>query len=272
MSGYALKLNSNMKNYNFKNKIVLVTGGTGSLGTALVQKLLDEKIKEVRVYSRDEYKQSEMMRHIEDKRVTYWLGDICNLERLKEACEDVDIILHTAAMKRMDSVSHNASVVADVNINGTKNVMLAGRNCERVVFVSSDKAYSPTNLYGATKRVAEDIVLACKNGVVFRFGNFMWSRGSVWEVFDEQKYSGVLTITDPDATRFVITIDDVCKHVMSDVCPGGAYFPHDLKSKKVIDIASEVAPEVKKYDFIGLRPGEKLHEAFEEGYSSDKCL
>jgi len=249
----------------------LLTGGTGTLGQALVKRLLHENdVGEIRVFSRDEYKQSEMARKIKDKRVTYWLGDIRNRERMKEATEGIDIVIHTAAMKRMDTISQNTAYVADVNINGTRNVVLAGKDCEKVIFVSTDKAHAPSCIYGATKMVAEGIVLAKKNGIVWRFGNFIGSRGSVWKIFEEQKKTGQLTITDPSATRFVMTIDEACECVLTDISPG-KYYPNNLKAIKIGELAREIAPTAN-WNIIGLREGEKLHEAFSENYSSDLCL
>ena len=154
--------------------IYLVTGGTGSLGSALVRKLSKEH--QIRVYSRDEYKQSEMAKD-NNPNVSYWLGCVCDLERLKEACEGVDVIIHTAAMKRMDTTSHNTYTVADVNIRGTRNVMIAGRG-KKIIVVSTDKAFQPSCIYGASKMIAESIAIA-GGAIVWRFGNFIGSRGSV---------------------------------------------------------------------------------------------
>ncbi len=259
-----------MKQINLNNKTILITGFTGSLGIALVNRLLkNKKIKEIRGYSRDEMKQSEMMRKIKDKRLHFWLGDIRTLERIKEACEGVDIIIHAAAHKRMDQISHNAYDVADVNINGTRNIMLAGKDCERVIFISSDKAYNSTCLYGSTKFVGEAITLACKNGYVWRFGNFIGSRGSVWSIFEEQKKLGIpFTITDTESTRFVIDIEDVCNYILSDVKPG-LHYPKNLKSMTIKEIADSVSLG-HPYKVVGLREGEKKHEAFNETYNSEK--
>lgn len=255
-----------------KNKILLITGGTGSLGSILVERLLKEDIKEVRVYSRDEFKQAEMARHLNDKRITYWLGDVRNLERLVEACDSVDIIIHIAAMKRMDQSSHNTFEVADINIQGTKNVMIAGKNCKKIIFVSTDKAYHAENVYGASKFIAERIVLADKKkGIVWRFGNFIGSRGSVWEIFKEQKEKRIpLTITNLNASRFVIDMKKVCDYILSNVKPG-LYYPKKLKIMTVGEIADEIAHGFR-WEIVGLREGEKMHEAFNENYSSDKCL
>jgi len=248
----------------------LITGGTGSLGQTLVKRLASES-NEIIVFSRDEYKQSEMARKLSNSKIQYWLGDVRDLERLREASEGVDIIIHTAAMKRMDTISLNASVVADINITGTKNVMIAGKDCKQVIFVSTDKAYKPENIYGASKMVAEGIVLARPNGIVWRFGNFIGSRGSVWEIFKEQKEAGIsLTITDPNATRFVISLNEVCDCLLSDTTTG-LHYPTNLKSMTVGEIADSIAPGCE-HNIVGLREGEKLHESFNDDYSSKKTI
>jgi UDP-N-acetylglucosamine 4,6-dehydratase len=251
------------------NMTYLITGGTGFLGGFLVKRLLmTENVDEVRVFSRDEYKQSEMARKIDDRRVTYWLGDVRDLERMRLACEGVDVIIHAAAMKRMDTTSHNASEVANVNICGTENVMIAGRKAQRVVFVSSDKAYQPSCIYGASKMIAEGIVLAHENGIAWRFGNFIGSRGSVWDVFMDQRQSGILTVCHPAATRFIISPGDVCSYLLSDVT-AGLHFPPDMEAISIMELAQEIAPDAE-YRITGLREGEKIHEALSEDYTSDK--
>lgn len=245
--------------------VYLITGGTGTLGSALTKRLISAG-HEVRVYSRDEYKQSEMARHLNNPKVSYWLGDVRDLERLREACAGVDVIIHTAAMKRMDTVSHNTFAVADVNIRGTQNVMLAGKG-KKIIVVSTDKAFKPSCVYGASKMIAESIALADKTAVVWRFGNFKYSRGSVWEIFKDQLKQGKpFTITNPFATRFVISLEEVCDYILSDVEPG-LHYPKDLRSMTVKEIADEIAPN-HPYIITGLREGEKLHEAFNDNYTS----
>jgi len=244
--------------------IYLITGATGTLGQALTKRLA--KKHEVRVYSRDEYKQSEMARE-NNPNISYWLGDIRDLERLKEACEGVDVIIHTAAMKRMDTTSHNTFTVADVNITGTRNVMIAGRG-KKVIMVSTDKAFQPSCIYGASKMIAESITLA-GGGIVWRFGNFIGSRGSVWEVFKKQKKAGKpFTITVPYATRFVIRLDEVCDYLLSDV-ESGIYYPPNLKTMTVQEIADSIDPNWP-FEIIGLREGEKLFESFNHNYTSER--
>lgn len=260
-----------MKKINLKNKKVLVTGAAGFLGQALVDKLLKEGITQLIAYDKDEYRMSEMARIKTNKIISYWLGDICNLRRLEEACEDIDIIFHVAALKRMENTAHNAYEVINVNVNGTRNVVLAGKKCEKIIFVSSDKAYHAENAYGSSKFLAEQMILAEKNGFCWRFGNFKWSTGSVWEIFAEQRDNNIpLTITDPNATRFVIDIDEVCNYILSEIKSGKIYYPK-MESMTIKEIAFSVAPG-REYKIIGLRTGEKLHEELEDDYTSDKNL
>lgn len=245
----------------------LITGGTGTVGQALVKELLTRSdVDEIRVYSRDEYKQSEMARLISSDKISYWLGDVRDLERIKQACEGVDVIIHTAALKRMDTTSHNSFIVADVNIRGTENVAIAGKNAKKIIFVSTDKAFQPSCIYGASKMIAESIILARPNGNVWRFGNIVGSRGSVWEIFADQAKTGKLTVTDPAATRFVIEQKDIVNYILSDA-PKGINYPKGLKRMTVGEIAKQVAPEAE-WEIVGLREGEKLHESFNEDYSS----
>jgi UDP-N-acetylglucosamine 4,6-dehydratase len=242
----------------------LITG-SGTLGSALAERLY--KNHEVIVYSNDEYGQSELARHLNHPNITYWLGDVRDLERLKDACDGVDIIIHTAAQKRMDTASQNAFEVADVNIKGMYNVCLAGKS-KKIIFVSTDKAFNPTCIYGASKMIAEGIALAHKC-IIWRFGNFINSRGSVWEVFKDQLAKNEpFTITNPNATRFVIEVDKVCDYVLSDVKPG-IHYPKRLRSMTVREIANSIDPN-HECKIVGLREGEKMHESFNDKYSSGK--
>jgi UDP-N-acetylglucosamine 4,6-dehydratase len=237
----------------------LITG-SGTLGSALIKRLQG---KDVIVYSNDEYVQAELARKYPYAK--YWLGDVRDLERLKDACSDVDVIIHTAAQKRMDTASQNAFEVADVNIKGTYNVCLAGKG-KKVIFVSTDKAFNPSCIYGASKMIAEGIALAHK-AVVWRFGNFIGSRGSVWEIFADQAKNGQkLTVTDPNASRFVIDVEEVCDHLLSDVEPG-LHYPENLKIMTVAEIAKQVAPD-SEWEIVGLREGEKIYEEFNNEYNS----
>lgn len=265
MNGHFIK----SKNISVNGKTVLVTGGTGSLGEVLVKRLLDEGAY-VRIFSRDEYKQSEMDRKTNNRKLSFYLGDVRNLERLRFACKDADIIIHAAAFKRMDSTSHNAFEVADVNIQGTNNVVLAADE-RKVIFISSDKAASGKCIYGASKFIGEGIILAHPKGIVWRLGNLIGSRGSVWGIFEEQKKQGIpFSITSLEATRFVMSIESACDYILSNVGPG-LHYPKNLKSMRIIDIANSISLNYP-YKIIGLRENESLHEKFYDGYSSDKCL
>lgn len=262
------KFIDNMKKLiKVKGKKVLITGGTGSLGEVLVKKILKEGASSVIVYSRDEYKQSEMLRKDGNRRVQYWLGDVRDLDRLNDACEGVDYIFHLAAFKRMDQSSINTFDVAEVNIKGTRNVMLAGKRAKKIIVVSTDKAYSPSCIYGASKLIAERIALAYQNSVVWRFGNFKNSRGSVWQIFADCVEKGIpLPITNPDATRYVVEIEDVCRLLLSE-SDNKLFYPRNLASLTVSEIADEVAPGHPR-KIVGLREGEKVDESFDEHRTS----
>ncbi|MDD4412127.1 MAG: SDR family NAD(P)-dependent oxidoreductase [Patescibacteria group bacterium] len=261
--------NSEAKQMILDHKVVLISGGTGSLGSSLVKKLLQTNVKKIIVYSRDEYKQSELREELNDKRVIFFLGDITNIGRLKEACENVDIIIHTAAFKRVDQAAHNYFIMANTNINGTNNIITAGKKCEKIIFVGTDKSFKPTTIYGASKMIAESLVLAAGNGIVWRFGNFIKSRGSVWEIFEKQKARGEpFTITDPRCTRFVIDINDVCDYVLSDVKNGFIYRPKKLKTMTVMEIAQSIDPN-HPYLITGLRNEEKISDGFSDDVQSD---
>lgn len=258
-----------MSKINVRGKIILVTGGTGSLGQVLVHSLLRLGAKEIRIYSRDEFKQSDMARKFNNKKLKFLLGDIRGLDRIKDCCEGVDYIFHTAAAKRMDQTSVNVFEISDINIRGTRNVMLAGKNCKKVIFVSSDKAFQPSCAYGSSKMIGEKIVLAYDNGIVWRFGNFEWSRGSIWEIlFDQWKKGEPFTLTDPRATRFVIPMCLVCSMLLSE-SKHGLYFPKKMKSMTVKEIADSIAKD-HPFKIIGLREGEKLDEEFTKEYTSRK--
>ncbi len=169
----------------------------------------------------------------------------------------------------MDSTSHNAYELADVNVRGTHNVMMASKKAEKVVFVSTDKAFNPSCVYGATKMIAEKIALAA-NATVWRFGNFIGSRGSVWDIFRDQWISGQpFTITDSKATRFIMDIDLACNLILSNAKKGALCYPNNLKSVTVEEIADSIDKDHPR-EIIGLREGEKMHESFSDNYTSEK--
>ena len=254
------------------NKSVLVTGGTGSFGKSMVKKLLqDDQVRKVIVYSRDELKQFEMRSVFDSSKLRYFLGDVRDLQRLKQATDDVDVIIHAAAIKQIPAAEYNPMEAIKTNINGAENVITAAidNGVQKVIALSTDKAANPANLYGATKLCSDKLmvagnVLAGKHQTRFsvvRYGNVLGSRGSVIPFFKEQKKAGVIPITDIRMTRFWLTIDEGVNFVLDRLSQmqGGEIFVPKIPSFKVVDVAQVVAPNVP-IDIIGIRPGEKLHE------------
>ncbi|OGG53717.1 UDP-N-acetylglucosamine 4,6-dehydratase (inverting) [Candidatus Kaiserbacteria bacterium RIFCSPHIGHO2_01_FULL_53_29] len=254
-------------------KIVLITGGTGTFGRAMVRHLLSmPKVKRVIVFSRDEYKQSEMAHEFKDKRVDFFIGDIRDRTRLIRAFNQVDVVIHAAALKQVPALEYNPSEAIETNIMGTKNVIDAAhdRNVERVLVISSDKAVQPINLYGATKMCAERLAIAANSYrgrtgktriSVVRYGNVIGSRGSLVELIEKQKQTGTLTLTDGRMTRFWLHIEDIMKLVTKILgsMEGGEIFVPKMSSLRVEDVMRELAPTCT-IKTIGMRPGEKLHE------------
>ena len=254
------------------NKSVLVTGGTGSFGKSMVKKLLqDDQVRKVIVYSRDELKQFEMRSVFNSSKLRYFLGDVRDLQRLKQATDDVDVIIHAAAIKQIPAAEYNPMEAIKTNINGAENVITAAidSGVQKVIALSTDKAANPANLYGATKLCSDKLmvagnVLAGKHPTRFsvvRYGNVLGSRGSVIPFFKDQKKAGVIPITDVRMTRFWLTIDEGVNFVLDRLSQmqGGEIFVPKIPSFKVVDVAQVVAPNVP-IDIIGIRPGEKLHE------------
>ena len=254
------------------NKSVLVTGGTGSFGKSMVKKLLqDDQVRKVIVYSRDELKQFEMRSVFNSSKLRYFLGDVRDLQRLKQATDDVDVIIHAAAIKQIPAAEYNPMEAIKTNINGAENVITAAidNGVQKVIALSTDKAANPANLYGATKLCSDKLmvagnVLAGKHPTRFsvvRYGNVLGSRGSVIPFFKDQKKSGVIPITDVRMTRFWLTIDEGVNFVLDRLSEmqGGEIFVPKIPSFKVVDVAQVVAPNFP-IDIIGIRPGEKLHE------------
>lgn len=253
---------------------VLITGGTGSLGKSLVEYLLRKtKVRRIAVFSRDELKQQHLRIHFEDDpRLRWFLGDVRDLERLRRGLHGVDYVIHAAALKQVDTGEYNPMEFVKTNVLGSQNVIDASieAGVKRVVALSTDKASSPINLYGATKLTADKLFVAANNysfayGTTFsvvRYGNVMGSRGSVIPFFKEIAAQGKpLPITDLRMTRFWISIESAVKFVMDslDIMTGGELYVPKIPSMKIIDLARAVAPNAK-FEEIGLRPGEKLHE------------
>ncbi|WKV09848.1 polysaccharide biosynthesis protein [Thermoanaerobacterium sp. CMT5567-10] len=268
----------------FFDKKILIIGGTGTIGQALVRKLLKHNPKVIRIYSRDEYKQFIMQdEFIEHKNLRFLLGDVRDKERLNRAMKGVDIVFDLAAIKHVPAAEYNPFEAVKTNVIGTQNVIECAieNRVERVIFTSSDKAVSPTNTMGATKLLAERLIASAdyyKGGdrPIFagvRFGNVIGSRGSVIPLWIKQiKEKREITITHPDMTRFMMTIDQASSLVLKacELANGGEIFILKMPVIKLGDLADEVIDEVcYKYDInkaeikkkvVGLRPGEKMYE------------
>jgi UDP-N-acetylglucosamine 4,6-dehydratase len=253
---------------------VLITGGTGSLGKSLVKYLLTEtKVRRIAILSRDELKQQHLRIHFkDDSRLRWFLGDVRDLDRLKRAFHGVDFVVHAAALKQVDTGEYNPMEFIKTNVLGSQNVIDASieAGVRRVIALSTDKASSPINLYGASKLTADKLFVAANNysftyGTTFsvvRYGNVMGSRGSVIPYFQEIAAQGKpLPITDLRMTRFWISIESAVKFVMDslEMMTGGELYVPRIPSMKIVDLANAIAPGAKLQE-IGMRPGEKLHE------------
>jgi len=258
------------------NKSILITGGTGSFGTKFVEVVLKKypKIKKLIVFSRDELKQSEMAKKFDPKKnkcLRYFIGDVRDEARLVSASEGIDIIIHAAALKQVPTTEYNPFECIQTNILGSQNVITAAikNNIKKVIALSTDKACSPINLYGATKLCSEKLFTAAQNFIgnkkitfsVARYGNVMNSRGSVVPIFLSQKKKNILSVTDKRMTRFNISLESAVDMILWIIssAKGGEIFIPNLPSYKVIDLAQSIAPKAK-IEFIGIRPGEKIHE------------
>lgn len=251
---------------------VLITGGTGSFGRALTERLINSKARRIAIFSRDELKQLEMKNEFHDDRLRFFLGDIRDSSRLDIALHNVDYVVHAAALKQVDTGEYNPMEFVKTNIVGSQNVIDAciRNGVKRVVALSTDKASSPINLYGATKLTADKLFSAANNysygyGTIFsivRYGNVMGSRGSVIPYFKQLAAEGkTLPITDKRMTRFWITLDQAVEFVLEsfEIMQGGELYVPRIPSMKIIDLAQAIKKDFK-YEEIGIRPGEKLHE------------
>jgi len=256
----------------FRNKNILITGGTGSFGKKFVKKALEYDIKKIIIFSRDELKQFEMEQEFRDSRIRFFIGDVRDKERLYRAFDGVDFVVHAAAMKQVPACEYNPFEAVKTNIHGAQNVIEAAidRGVERVITLSTDKACSPANLYGATKLASDKLFIAANSYVgdketkfsVVRYGNVVGSRGSVVPLFNKIRHTGKLPITDNRMTRFWITLDQGVQFVLDSfqrMC-GGEIFVPKIPSMRIVDLAKAIAPECK-IEIVGIRPGEKLHEA-----------
>ena len=257
----------------FENTSILVTGGTGSFGRKFISMTLDKyNPKKVVIFSRDEMKQWEMAKmYEEDERVRFQIGDVRNKDRLWRALSGIDYVVHAAALKIVPKAEYDPFECIKTNVNGAMNVIdvAIDRGVKKVVALSTDKACSPANLYGATKLISDKLFIASNSYSahsntsfsIVRYGNVMGSRGSVIPLFLKNKNDNVFPITDERMTRFMITLDEGVKMVWQafDDMYGGEIYVKKIKSMKITDIAKTINPKAK-FSIIGIRPGEKLHE------------
>ncbi|TXE19098.1 UDP-N-acetylglucosamine 4,6-dehydratase (inverting) [Psychroserpens burtonensis] len=261
---------------DLKGKSLLITGGTGSLGKALTEHILTKypDIRRLVIYSRDEQKQFQMAQEYPSDRypqIRYFIGDVRDKERLERAFQGVDYVIHAAAMKHVHIAEYNPDECIKTNIGGAENVVYAcfKTKVERVVALSTDKACAPINLYGATKLTSDKLFIAANNikgdnpirFSVVRYGNVMGSNGSVIPFFINKKKEGALPITDPNMTRFNISLQggvDMVMHALEHAW-GGELFVPKIPSYKIMDVAEAIGPNCEK-PVVGIRPGEKVHE------------
>jgi len=273
----------------FNNKNLLITGGTGSFGSTFFNHILKNyRPKKIIIYSRDELKQSLMQKKLSSKdlKVTrFFIGDIRDLDRLTLAMEDVDFVVHAAALKQVDIAEYNPMEFIKTNIIGSENIVKAAlsTNVSKVIALSTDKASDPINLYGATKLTADKIFTSSNNLVgkkklrfsVVRYGNVAGSRGSVFPIFKKliENNAKFIPITDNKMTRFWITLEEAINFVEKcfKVMRGGEIFVPKIPSIRIVDLAKAMAPNIKQ-KIIGIRPGEKLHEKMCSSNESHQIL
>lgn len=259
-----------------ENKTILITGGTGSLGKALTKYILSNhpEVKKIIIFSRDEQKQFQMAQEfpsIEFPQIRFFIGDVRDKERLIRAFKEVDFVIHAAAMKHVPIAEYNPEECVKTNIDGARNVIDAclQTNVVRVVALSTDKACAPINLYGATKLASDKLFVAANNikgwnpirFSVVRYGNVMGSNGSVIPFFINKKKEGIIPITDPNMTRFNISLEGGVEMVMHALFHawGGEIFVPKIPSYRITDVAEAIAPGCEQ-KVVGIRPGEKIHE------------
>jgi UDP-N-acetylglucosamine 4,6-dehydratase (inverting) len=259
------------------HKSILITGGTGSFGKKFTETILKRypNVKRLVIYSRDELKQFEMAQYYPESmfpQVRFFIGDVRDYPRFKRACQGIDVIIHAAALKQVPAAEYNPDECIKTNIHGAQNVIDAalGTDVKAVVALSTDKAAAPINLYGATKLVSDKLFIAANNikgkkdirFSVVRYGNVMGSRGSVIPFFmDKAKRGDSLPITDKNMTRFNISLEDGVEMVLWAIenALGGEIFVPKIPSYKIETVAKDIAPNAK-LEYVGIRPGEKIHE------------
>jgi UDP-N-acetylglucosamine 4,6-dehydratase/5-epimerase len=259
---------------DWKEQVILVTGGTGSFGKKFVETMLrDYQPKKLIIFSRDELKQHEMrVGGLDHPSLRYFIGDVRDAERLRRALHGVDVVIHAAALKQVPACEYNPMEAIMTNVMGARNVIEASLDAgvKHVMALSTDKAVNPVNLYGATKLVAEKLFVQANSYsgtgptrfACVRYGNVVGSRGSVIPFFLEQKKTGRVSVTDPRMTRFWITLEQGVQFVIrcTETMGGGEVFVPKLPSMKMMDLIQALAPDAA-VDVIGIRPGEKLHES-----------
>lgn len=259
--------------FDLNRKNILITGGTGSFGRKCAEALVREyNPQRLIIFSRDELKQHEMrVSGFDQPCFRYFIGDVRDINRLQRAMVGVDVVIHAAALKQVPACEYNPIEAVMTNVDGAKNVIEAALDCrvQRVLALSTDKAVNPINLYGATKLVAEKLFVQANSYrggdpirfATVRYGNVVGSRGSVIPLFLEQRRSGRITITDPQMTRFWITLDQGVRFVLHAIerMDGGEVFVPKIPSMRIVDLAKAIAPDCA-IENIGIRPGEKLHE------------
>lgn len=261
---------------DFNNKSVLITGGTGSLGRAIIKRIYADSpgIKRLVIFSRDEQKQFQMAKSYPVSQypsIRFFIGDVRDRDRLIRAMQGIDYVIHAAAMKHVHLAEYNPSECIKTNVGGAENVIHAclQTDVKRVVALSTDKACAPINLYGATKLTSDKLFISANNikgqkdikFSVVRYGNVMGSNGSVIPFFIDKRKEGFLPITDPNMTRFNISLDggvDMVFHALENAW-GGELFVPKIPSYKIMDVAKAIAPNLE-HKVIGIRPGEKIHE------------
>ena len=258
------------------NKVLMITGGTGSFGNKLVNVLLEKyHLKKIIIYSRDELKQYEMQqRFAKDlRKLRFFIGDVRDLQRLNMAMKNVDIVIHAAALKQVPAAEYNPMECIKTNVDGANNVIEAaiGNNVDRVIALSTDKAANPINLYGATKLCSDKLFIAANNlkgsnrvgFSVVRYGNVSGSRGSVVPFFKKlrDEKAEFIPITDKNMTRFWISLEQGVNFVLASLVRmhGGEIFVPKIPSIKIVDLATAIAPDIPQKE-VGIRPGEKIHE------------
>ncbi|OGI11748.1 MAG: UDP-N-acetylglucosamine 4,6-dehydratase (inverting) [Candidatus Margulisbacteria bacterium GWF2_35_9] len=258
------------------HKSILITGGTGSLGKALTKTILKRwpNVKRLVIFSRDEQKHYQMGQEFPATiypAMRYLIGDVRDLDRLKRAFNGIDFVIHTAAMKHVDIAEYNPDECVKTNVGGAENVIKAaiGSSIEKVIAISTDKACAPINLYGATKLTSDKLFIAANNikGTqeikfsVVRYGNVMGSNGSVMPFFIKKRKDGVLPITNPDMTRFNISLQAGVEMVLYAIenAWGGELFIPKIPSYRILDVAEAIGPDCE-HKVIGIKPGEKIHE------------